>query len=306
MQLQKNEYLIPDQDLIDEATSRELLHTSRETRPARRTTTSLAVTTPTTTPSTTTTSERNHIADLKNHIKRVLNLESSDDETIDQYVSNTFNIHNQDPLYVFVLPGEKNETIVLRRSYFDEAVFPNVTTLQILRKVAQQSKWMHSENAERKSEKMWKTDDRFRVKYEQFKRDANDLGEDDESKEIVEENVRTERNFFKFMDTLNVKDVDNNGIDSTTEGTMRDDDSEPDDMSNSESQRSERHFNEYGSILKDVHSKDHIGKYGLSHAHWDTPTSKRPAHTKVSWEDLGLDGWTGDIQSVHKNPEENS
>lgn len=286
-----------------------MLHTSRETKPPRRITITTGLPVTTSPPSTTTTTKRHYIADLKSHIKRVLNLESSDDASIDQYVANAFNVHNQDPLYVFVLPGIKNETVVLRRSYFDEAVFPNVTTLQILRKIAQQSKWLHSENATRKSEKIWKTDERFRVKYEQFKQNANDLNED-ESVEIVEENVRTERNFFKFMDTLNVNDdLENNRIDSTTETSANlDVNTEPneDDMSNSESQREERHVNEYGALLMDVHSKDHIGKYGLTNAHWKSPTSKRPVNTKVSWEDLGLDGWTGDIQSVHRNPEENS
>lgn len=237
----------------------------------------------TSTASTTSISELKYISDLKSHIKRVLNLESSDEASIDQYVSNAFNIHNQDPLYVFVLPGVENETIVFRRSNFEEAIFPNVTTLQMLRKMVK------TEN--RKSEKFWKSDERFRVKYEQFKQNANDLDED-ESMNVVEENVRTERNFFKFMDTLNVDD-------SLTETT-----STPDDQSDSESQQIERHVNEYQSLLKDVHSKGHIGKYGLSHAHWDSPTSKRPANTKVSWKDLGLDGWTGQLGGIVENPEE--
>lgn len=227
-------------------------------------------------------------------------MESSDDESIDQYVANEFNVRNQDPLYVFVLPGIRNETIVFRRSNFDEAIFPNVTTLQTLRKIAMQSKWLQSENADRKSEKFWKNDERFRIKYEQFKQNANNLDEIDSMK-VVEENVRTERNFFKFMDNLNVNEVDNNGIDSNTEISL----TPTEDNSDSESQREERHFNEYQSLLMDVHSKDHIGEYGLGNVHWDSPTSKRPVNTRVSWKDLGLDGWSGDIQANHKHPEEN-
>lgn len=226
-------------------------------------------------------------------------MDSSDDASIDQYVSNAFNIHNHDPLYVFILPGIKNETIVLRRSYFEEAIFPNVTTLQMLRKIAKQSKWLQSENADRKLEKFWNSDERFRVKYEQFKQNAYDLNED-ESMKIVEENVRTERNFLKFMDTLNVNEIDHNGIDSITEVPPT-----ADDSLNSESQRNERHLNEYGSLLMDVHSKEQIGKYGLGKGHWNSATSKRPNNVKVSWKDLGLDGWTGDIQHNHKHPEEN-
>lgn len=261
--------------------------------------TSLPFTTSTVSP--TTISERKYISDLKSHIKRVLNLESSDEASIDQYISNAFNTHNQDPLYVFVLPGVQNETVVLRRSNFEEAVFPNVTTLQMLRKFVKTSKWLQTENVDRKSEKFWKSDERFRVKYEQFKQNANDL-EEDESMNVVEENVRTERNFFKFMDTLNVKDIQNsdNGIDdSHTETTTT-----LDDNSDSESQQIERHVNDYQSLLKDVHSKGNIGKYGLSHAHWDSPTSKRPVNTKVSWKDLGLDGWTGQLGGIVENPEE--
>lgn len=285
-----------------------MLHTPRPTKPPRRTTTSLPTTPETTTAITTTSlattilaatsTQRNYIVDLKSHIKRVLNLESTDDASIDHYVSNAFNVHNQDPLYVFVLPGVRNETVVLRRSNFDEAIYPNVTTLQILRKIAVQSKWLQSEAADRKSEKFWKNDERFRIKYEQFKHNANDL---DEIDRVVEENVRTERNFFKFMDTLNVNEVDGNGIDSSTETTS----TPSDDTMDSESQREERRLNEYQSLLMDVHSKDHIGKYGLGHGHWDAPTSKRPSNAKVSWEDLGLHGWKGAIQANHRHPEEN-
>lgn len=294
----ENKNLISDQDLIDEATSRDLLHTSRETKPPRRITTS----SPATTSTRSITTQRNYIADLKSHIKRVLNLESSDDaSSIDQYVANAFNIHNQDPLYVFVLPGIKNETVVLRRSNFDEAVFPNVTTLQTLRKIAKQSKWLQGENADRKSEKFWKNDERFRTKYEQFKQNANDLDEIENMK-IVEENTRTERNFLKYIETLNVNELDNNRIDSNTEMSL----TPTDDNSDSESQQDERHLNEYESLLVDVHSKEHIGKYGLGNGHWDAATSKRPINTKVSWKDLGLDGWTGDIQANHRHPEENS
>lgn len=231
----------------------------------------------------------------------MLNLESSDDASIDQYVSNAFNVHNQDPLYVFVLPGAENETVVLRRSNFEEAIFPNVTILRMLRKMVKTSKWLQTENTDRKSEKFWKPDERFRAKYEQFKQDANDVDED-ESMNVVEENVRTERNFLKFMDTLNVNDIENNdnGIeDSHTETTTT-----PEENSDSESQQIERHVNDYQSLLKDVHSKGHIGKYGLSHAHWDSPTTKRPAKTKVSWKDLGLEGWTGQLGGIVENPDE--
>lgn len=231
----------------------------------------------------------------------MLNLESSDDASIDQYVSNAFNVHNQDPLYVFVLPGAENETVVLRRSNFEEAIFPNVTILRMLRKMVKTSKWLQTENTDRKSEKFWKSDERFRAKYEQFKQDANDVDED-ESMNVVEENVRTERNFLKFMDTLNVNDIENNdnGIeDSHTETTTT-----PEENSDSESQHIERLVNDYQSLLKDVHSKGHIGKYGLSHAHWDSPTTKGPAKTKVSWKDLGLEGWTGQLGGIVENPDE--
>lgn len=258
---------------------------------------------PTTTPiESLTNSERN--SDLMDHIKRVLNLKPVDGTSIDQYVANAFNVHQQDPLYVFILPGEKNETIVHRRSDFGEAVFPNVTTLQMLRKIAQHSKWLQqSENADRKSEKFWKSDERFRLKYEQFKQNANDLDEG-ESVKIVEENVRTERNFFKFLDTLNVNgivDNNNNDIDSSTETS-----SIAGDNSDSESQQNNRHLNEYETFLMDEHPNDHISNYRLANEHWESTTSKRPASTKVSWKDLGLDGWTGEIQSYHKNPEENA
>lgn len=148
------------------------------------------------------------------HIKKVLNLEL-ENKTLDEYVAQSFNIYNEDPLYVFILPEDvQNKTIILRKSNFAEATFPNVTTLRKLRKIAMRTRFIQNETLrDKQDEKLWKIDDYFKEKYEKFKLNAYDLGEA-ENLNIIEENVRTERSFMKFMDEMNGNTVEKDVKDS--------------------------------------------------------------------------------------------
>lgn len=243
-------------------------------------------TTTTTTMKTTTTftnsskrPDHEYIEEIKNNIKRVLNLELKND-TIDEYVVQTFNVYNPDPLYVFVLPDGTNKTLAFRRSFFAAAIFPNVSTLQTLQKIAKEIIFIKNGNLEEKSTKLWSNDEIFRKKYEQFKVNANDLNEA-ESIKIVEENVRTERNFFKFMDTI----VKNEPV-----------------VNNDESEA--LRLNDYQSFSKEIHATDLLGNYKSSNNRYETAIPKNPPKI-VSWKDLGLDGWAGSIETFHGHPEEN-
>lgn len=226
--------------------------------------------------------------DLKNHIKRVLNFEENN-ETLDRYITNSFNLYNPDPLYVFVLPGETNQTLVFRRSNFSEAIFPNVTTLQMLRKLSSASKLYANQNLyDKKNGKRWKNEEIPNVKFEQFKKSNYDLDEA-ASLKIIEENVRTERNFYKFMEDLN------------SENQIED------------SKRSEkptrpkesRSFNEYELLLHEIHTTGSEGNDNqllLTGEFLPSHKLKRKRTQHVSWEDMGLDGWSGSLRPLYTFP----
>lgn len=184
------------------------------------------------------------IENLKLHIKQVLNLEL-DNKTLDEYITQSFNIYNADPLYVFILPEDvQNKTIILRKSNFAEAIFPNVTALQKLRKIAMQTRFIQTESLrDKQDEKLWKIDNYFKEKYEKFKLNAFDLGEAENLK-IIEENVRTERSFMKFMDDLNNNRLENEVNDSEGVGSSQ------------VHSLTERSYNDFGKWNKLGHDKN--------------------------------------------------
>lgn len=160
---------------------------------------------------------------LKVQIKRVLNIEL-ENKTLDEYIAQSFNIYEADPLYVFILPEDiQNKTVILRKSNFAEAIFPNVTTIRKLRKIAMQTRFLHNQalhDMQQDQKTTWKIDNYFKSKYEQFKLNAYNLGEADNLR-IIQENVRTERNFMKFMDDLNSNRVENDESDSEGVGSIQ-------------------------------------------------------------------------------------
>lgn len=225
---------------------------------------------------------RNSIVNvLKNHIKEVLNIELTDRQA-DQYIVNSFRVDNPDPMYVFVLPDDRrNETVYFRRTDFTEAVFPNVSTLQKIRKMMVDSKLMPEIGKGRRESRV--VDEKFMRNFERFKSNSTEFDEAEHMK-VVEENVRTEKNFFKFMDELNSLEVAPSSA----------------NVSLAIGERSIPHFEhqvgDYKELLKHVHSHAHLSDWKLGGSHWDTRTTKRPSPPKkLSWEDLGLHGWRGEI-----------
>lgn len=242
---------------------------------------------------------------LKNQIKFVLNFDlHTRNETIDKYIVESFNVYNPDPVYVFVLPDESNRTITFRRSNFSSVSFPNTTSLQVLHKLLKSSKLAHLfPSYDQYAPKQAAQDDRrFLAKYKQFMSSEDDLHEA-ESLKIIEENVRTEKNFFKFMDQLN-DDIANDAIsiEASAERTVLDSTHKPTD---------------YSALIRNIHANDHIGNYKLQQSDSSSFPHKLANDRKqekvawpsddesVSWDDFGLHGWVGNINTHHANPQEN-
>lgn len=232
---------------------------------------------------------RHSINQLKNQIKFILNLQTKN-ESIDKYIIESFNVYNPDPLYVFVLPDGFNRTLAFRRSNFSDISFPNTTSLQTIQTVLKSSKYAHLfPSPEEMAAKQLALGDKFRTKYNQFMSSEKDLNEEESFMNIVEENVRTEKNFFKFMDKLNDQvESDEASVEDSGEQTPLDSKHAPSD---------------YQALIRHIHAKDHVGNLELakdqeSKVIW-------PANEKLSWDDFGLHGWIGKIHEEHENPEEN-
>lgn len=225
----------------------------------------------------------------------MLNLHTAND-TIDKYIIDSFNVRNPDPMYVFVLPDASNKTLVFRRSNFSDISFPNTTKLQNLQNFLKSSKFAHLfSNHDERMSKQLALDQRFFTKYKQFMSSENDLHEA-ESLRVIEENVRTEKNFFKFMNKLN------DGIDIDQEGSSID---ESDEHNRPESV--EQQPTDYPALIRHIHARKNIGNYALAKDNIHGPIVPWPTTQKsiVSWDDFGLHGWFGKIHEYNDNPDEN-
>lgn len=256
-----------DRRFIDAATSKELYHLSAtteviESRAPRRLQSSRSLLTKSLT--------RNSIVNvLKDHIKKVLNIDLTDQEA-DRYIVNTFRLDNPNPMYIFDLSNDQNDTVYFHRTDFTEAVFPNVSTLQKLRKIMIDSKLMPENDKDRRESRL--IDEKFLFNFEKFKNSSISSDESDDMK-VVEENVRTEKNFFKFMDDLNSLKINSN----SNETASNEGKSLP--------------FYEH----QHVYPLGQGNNWQLSDSQWNIRTTRRPIPKKIAWSDLGLHGWRGEI-----------
>jgi hypothetical protein len=158
---------------------------------------------------------------------------------------------------VFVLPDHKNRTLVLRRSDFNEAIFPNVTNLNKFKKSPLNPKGGSVPN-------------RAAMKEEQLDLDSEEEDYDESQMgRIIEENIRTERNFIEFVDNLN------------------DDDLEEEYES---SQLSDRYRYNVGQESKISSTK--------VKAIVDLKRKRVQNSKKLDWKDFGLEGWFGGLSPV--------
>uniref|UniRef100_A0A182W161 Bromo domain-containing protein n=1 Tax=Anopheles minimus TaxID=112268 RepID=A0A182W161_9DIPT len=128
---------------------------------------------------------------MKTQIKRILNI-SEENSTLDSYLLSLFNMENLNPTYVFLLPAMDGKThvrkLIYQRSDFEEAQFPNVTTV---------NKFTGKPN------RTGKPGSDMLLEKKIFEHTIEKDTMDDGTRKVIEENVRTERNFIKFMDELN-------------------------------------------------------------------------------------------------------
>lgn len=235
---------------------------------------------------------------IKNYIKSVLNVDPNLEHNITQLV----NLNDPDPMYVFMLPDQPNKTLILRKSNFARAIFPNITNIQMHIYRSNISKLFELiENIDRIKPKLMNDDEESvdSTNVNEFYGSFVDLDEA-ESMKIVDENVRTEKNFLKFMQHLNRQQENS----YTLPYVKHRESSSEQPQSNHE--HLELTIKESNIVIKKKPKNHQPFKDAPSQIeyslHIDYPTStttQRPKVVKkpvVSWKDLGLDGWTGGIK----------
>ncbi|XP_029719006.1 uncharacterized protein LOC109429098 isoform X2 [Aedes albopictus] len=189
---------------------------------------------------------------MKDRIRKVLNVQN-ENETVSEHVLSVFNVENINPTYVFLLPnGEKNgiRKLIYQKSDFLEAEYPNVTSLNKFKRSLNSSYSVISEV------------DYPDVNLKSFAKSVDNEDAEDTMLEIVADNIRTERNFIKFMDDLN-EDLENELKRQSLKFTLK-----------SQSSLSVKKSNLF------------------------TPYTYVNTQT-VGWDDLGLEGWSGGLREVH-------
>lgn len=202
---------------------------------------------------------------------------------------NLFNTENPDPLYIFVLPDEqKNRTIVLRKSSFSPAIFPNISIIDKRIQLHQNHKSPQSifgvvqPNTNRIQRSKLKDD---------FDLDTHATNDDEKYVEIVAENVRTEKNFFQFMDKLNKDKIASGGGEGENVAVA------PPPSAAAYKQHS---LNGEDNVLDFEHGIHQGYRLPLEESSGDSggyyyqrKKNTKPNNGKVSWQDLGLGGWSG-------------
>lgn len=174
-----------------------------------------------------------------------------ENETLDHYVTNSFNTKNLNPAYIFILPDKNNRTVVLRKNDFLEIDYPNISHINKFRKMQK---------------------DFFNKNEMQEKLMENKFSDDSDSMEMVAENMRTERNFYKWVEDYN-NDVDADTYKSTNRPNSK--------FQNRKSEEDYELYDDYGTISEEEKTKSE-------------------EEDKVQWDDFGLKGWSGGLKKVRE------
>lgn len=109
-------------------------------------------------------------------------------------LSSMFDVDDEDPVYAFVLPDKRNKTIVFHQRDFTQMKYPRISEVGRMEGPV----FYKPLNATVFRDESAPLAERLTVRQE---------GEEEaEMNRIVEENVRTERNFIQFMEDLNEKE----------------------------------------------------------------------------------------------------
>jgi hypothetical protein len=215
---------------------------------------------------------------MKLQIKKILNMHPNN-RTLDKYVTTVFNIKSMNPTYIFVLPDHKNKTLIYRRSDFNDAIFPNITNLNKFKKsplnpnpIAQPPNFGPSKDVVSKNHQDYEDfdDDKDRKLTEPEEYDEEMMGK------IIEENIRTERNFIEFIDNLN-EDLEEEYLHG-------------DDLKKYKNQKDNLNLGQESKISQ-IKVKA-VAQLKL----------KRIQNSKnIDWRDFGLDGWFGGLSPVNND-----
>lgn len=219
---------------------------------------------------------------IETQIKQFLNVHPLN-KSLDHIIRNVFNIENPNPMYIFVLPGEKNRTLVLTRNNFDQPVYPNISAGRRFVKT------------DRDANRLLQLFDSSAMKDKSKDSDVDNLIfdfkdlDEAESMRIVAENVRTERNFIEFMERLNQNgNIDENfgeknqPLTTTPIDAIKSVNKEYEDLV-SPKLKYKFQIDYSGDLLKPT-----------------TPDSLKTT-TELDWKDLGLDGWLGGLREPGKD-----
>lgn len=139
---------------------------------------------------------------MRFHIKKVLNLHAIENSTLDKYISSIFDVHTENPTYVFELPGKTVQRVILRRSDFSAAIFPNITNVNKFPQNSQTTN-LHASASVKRPVKVKSDETSEEIKREKYLFENGFDDYDDSMRQIVEENVRSERDFIDLMNDLN-------------------------------------------------------------------------------------------------------
>lgn len=139
---------------------------------------------------------------MKFHIKKVLNIHNFENSTMDKFISTMFNVHSDNPSYVFELPGKTAHRLVFRRSDFSSAIYPNVTNVNKFQKKSNHRN-LQASSSNRRPVKVKSEETSAEIRREKYLFEVGFDDHDESMRKIVEENVRSERDFVSFLNDLN-------------------------------------------------------------------------------------------------------
>lgn len=195
---------------------------------------------------------------MRAHVKSVLNISTNNfDDAIENNLMPQLNLENPNPTYIFILPEfAYNRTIKLHRSDFLTATYPNISYGKRIYK--KNSFGIHFDVFDKHSMSFEEIEMLNNIQSQKiFQNDFNNF-EFDQYSNVINENLRTERNFVRMMVEVN------NYPETFTEKSLK--------KSNVENEKHLKNSNYKYSFQQSNNHKDN-----------------------VDWNSLGLEGWSGGL-----------
>lgn len=137
---------------------------------------------------------------MQNRMKQVLHLRD------DNSLTSMFKSMDEDPVYVFVLPDKRNKTVVFHQSDFTKMEYPRISEVGRMDGPVYYKPLNATVFRDAAANKTTPIAQRLTIRDEDEEDDdfSSDYSDDEEAEmnRIIEENVRTERNFIRYMEDL--------------------------------------------------------------------------------------------------------